>query len=95
MAFEEQRFYDTRRWMIAPETLGQKVKIIKINGTLKPGKTVPVYKYDPESYTYTYTVQDIDPGVENRRWDDKLYFMPINRDEMNRNNKLVQNPGYQ
>jgi hypothetical protein len=95
MAFEEQRFYDTRRWMIAPETLGEKVKIIKINGTLKPGKTVPVYKYDPESYNYTYTVQDIDPGVENRRWDDKMYFMPIHRDEMNRNNKLIQNPGYQ
>ncbi|MDQ3291160.1 MAG: RagB/SusD family nutrient uptake outer membrane protein [Bacteroidota bacterium] len=95
MAFEEQRFYDTRRWMIAPETLGQKVKIIKITGKLKPGKTVQVYRYDPESYNYTYIVQDIDPGVENRRWDDKMYFMPIHRDEMNRNNKLVQNPGYQ
>ncbi|QMU30741.1 RagB/SusD family nutrient uptake outer membrane protein [Adhaeribacter radiodurans] len=95
MTFEEQRFYDTRRWMIAPDVLGEKVKIVKITGTLKPGKTVQVYKYDPENYTYTYTVQDIDPGVENRRWDDKMYFMPIHRDEMNRNNKLVQNPGYQ
>lgn len=95
MAFEEQRFYDARRWMIAPQTLGQKVRIIKITGNLKPGKSVTVYKYDPETYNYTYTVQEIDPGVENRRWDDKMYFMPINRDEMNRNNKLVQNPGYQ
>ncbi len=96
MTFEEQRFYDTRRWMIAPETLGEKVKIIKITGTLKPGKTVAVYKYDPENYTYTYTVQDIDPGVENRRWDDKMYFMPINRNEINRNAKLkgFNNPGH-
>jgi hypothetical protein len=37
---EEQRFYDARRWMIAPETLGQKVRIIVINGKLKPGKNL-------------------------------------------------------
>ncbi|QHT67623.1 RagB/SusD family nutrient uptake outer membrane protein [Rhodocytophaga rosea] len=95
MAFEEQRFYDARRWMIAPETLGQKARIIRISGTLKPGKTVPAYAYSKDNYTYTYTVQDIDPGVENRKWDDKMYFMPIHRDEMNRNNKLVNNPGHQ
>ncbi|PSR55064.1 RagB/SusD family nutrient uptake outer membrane protein [Adhaeribacter arboris] len=95
MLFEEQRFYDARRWMIAKETLGEKVRIMKVTATLKPGKTVPVYKYSKDDYNYTYTVQEIDPGVENRKWDDKLYFMPINRDEMNRNNKLVQNPGYQ
>ncbi len=94
MLFEEHRFYDVRRWMIAPAVLNEKAKIIRINGTLKPGKSVSVYKYSKDDYNYTYTVQDIDPGVENRRWDDKMYFMPINRDEINRNNKLVQNPGY-
>lgn len=94
MLFEEQRFYDARRWMIAPETLGQKVGIIRVIGTLKPGKTVSVYKYSKEDYDYTYTVQDIDPGVENRSWNDKLYFLPISRDEINRNSKLIQNPGY-
>ncbi|RDC64331.1 RagB/SusD family nutrient uptake outer membrane protein [Adhaeribacter pallidiroseus] len=95
MLFEEQRFYDTRRWMTAPQNQGEKVRIMKVTATLKPGKTVPVYRYSKDDYNYTYTVQEIDPGVENRKWDDKLYFMPIHRDEINRNNKLVQNPGYQ
>lgn len=94
MMFEEQRFYDARRWMIAPQTLGNKAKIIKITGTLKPGKTVSVYRYNTDNYNYTYTVQELDPGVENRSWNDKVYFPPINRDEMNKNNKLIQNPGY-
>lgn len=94
MAFEEQRYHDARRWMIAPTTLGRKVQWIAITGTLKAGKTVTLYKYDPTSYDYTYKVIEGDPGKENRAWSDKMYFLPINRDEINRNNKLVQNPGY-
>lgn len=94
MAFEEQRYHDARRWMIAPTTLGRKANIINIVGTLKAGKTVSLYKYDPTSYDYTYKVVELDPGKENRTWLDKMYFLPIHRDEMNRNNKLLQNPGY-
>lgn len=94
LMFEEQRFYDARRWMIAPTTLGNKARIIKITATLKPGKTVSVYRYSTDNYKYTYTVQDLDPGVENRTWDDKIYFPPISRDEINKNSKLIQNPGY-
>ena len=94
MAFEEQRYHDARRWMIAPVTLGRKANYISINGTLKPGKTVSLYKYDPVNYDYSYRVVEIDPGKENRQWADKMYFLPIRRDEINRNNKLVQNPGY-
>ena len=94
MVFEEQRYHDARRWMIAPTTLGRKANYINITGTLKPGKTVTLYKYDPTSYDYSYKVVDADPGKENRTWVDKMYYLPISRDEMNRNNKLVQNPGY-
>jgi hypothetical protein len=94
MAYEEQRYHDARRWMIAPATLGRKAGIVNIIGTLKPGKTVSVYRYDPLSYNYAYTPLNIDPGIENRAWDDKMYYLPIHRDEINRNNKLVQNPGY-
>jgi hypothetical protein len=65
-----------------------------VTGTLKPGKTVAVYKYSKDDYDYKYTVQDLDVGTENRKWEDKLYFPPISLGEMNRNNKLVQNPGY-
>ena len=94
MVFEEQRYHDARRWMIASTTLGRKASIINVKGTLKAGKTVAIYKYDPANYDYTYTIGKIDPGKENRNWDDKIYFLPIHRDEMNRNSKLIQNPGY-
>jgi hypothetical protein len=94
MVFEEQRYHDARRWMIAPASLGRKANTISITGTLKAGKTVSLYKYDPTSYDYTYRVVEIDPGKENRAWLDKMYFLPISRDEINRNSKLIQNPGY-
>jgi len=94
MVCEEQRFYDCRRWMIAPTTLGQKVRVMIITGKLKAGKTVTTYRYDKTNYDYTYIVQNIESGVENRKWDDKVYFPPIRLDEMNKNNKLIQNPGY-
>ncbi|WP_130274253.1 RagB/SusD family nutrient uptake outer membrane protein [Cecembia calidifontis] len=94
MAYEEQRYYDARRWMIAPETLGRKANGIQIRGTLKPGRVNNLYRYDPELYDYTYTLIEIDPGKENRMWLDKMYWMPISFDEMNRNSLLIQNPGY-
>jgi hypothetical protein len=94
MVHEEQRYYDARRWMIAPETLGRQPNGINIVGTLKPGKEVSIYSYSTENYDYSYEVVDIDPGKENRLWLDKMYFMPIDFDEMQRNRELIQNPGY-
>lgn len=94
MAFEEQRYHDARRWMIAEGTLGEQPVRIEIEGTLKPGEVVTTYQYDPESYNYDYTPLPIDPGIENREWLDKMFYLPIHRDEINRNDKLVQNPGY-
>jgi hypothetical protein len=38
----------------------------------------------------TYTVQK----VQDRAWNDKMYFLPIILDEINRNAELVQNPLY-
>lgn len=94
MAFEEQRYYDARRWMIAPSTLGRQANGIQIRGTLKPGKVNVTYRYDTELYDYNYSIIEIDPGKENRLWLDKMYWMPISFDEMNRNSLLIQNPGY-
>lgn len=92
MALEEQRFYDVRRWMIPQATVGRPLRGISITATLKPGSKVTVYKHDPVNYNYTYT--SITLEAERRLWLDKMYFMPLQRDEINRNNKLVQNPGY-
>jgi hypothetical protein len=32
--------------------------------------------------------------LETWVWQDKAYFFPILRDEMNKNDMLIQNPGY-
>lgn len=94
MALEEQRYFDARRWMIAPQTLGRKVQYILVEGRLKSGGTAPVpYRKDPTQFDYTYTpIENND--LENRVWLDKMYFSPFNLIEIQRNNLLVQNPGY-
>jgi len=94
LAYEEHRFFDARRWMIAPTTLGRKVTTIGVFGALKPNKKVSIYSYNLDNYTYTYKVNTLNPGIENRSWNDKMYFSSFHRDEMNRNTKLVQNPGF-
>lgn len=94
MAYEEQRYHDTRRWLIAGETLGRKTTYIKVTGKFKAGKTMSApYHYDPTVYDYTYTPVE-ENAQENRSWDNKLYFRPFSRDEINKNNLLEQNPGY-
>jgi hypothetical protein len=94
LAYEDQRYHDCRRWMIAPATLGRKLVYIDVTATLKPGATPPApYKHDETKYNYTYTPVEVN-SQENRRWDDKMYFRPIPQDEMNTNLKLIQNPGY-
>ncbi|TVZ16382.1 RagB/SusD family nutrient uptake outer membrane protein [Maribacter sp. MAR_2009_72] len=94
LAYEEHRYHDARRWMIADQTLGRGIKVMKVSAKLKPGATPrSPYQYDPEVYDYTYNVVD-NTDNETRIWDDKMYFMPLSRDEINRNELLIQNPGY-
>jgi hypothetical protein len=94
LAYEEHRYHDARRWMIAPTTLGRGIKIIIPEATLKSGASPNVpYVHDKSVYDYSYAPID-NTEVETRTWVDKMYFMPISRDELNRNEQLIQNPGY-
>lgn len=94
LAYEEHRYHDARRWMIADQTLGRGVKVMKVVATLKDGATpLSPYRHDISVYDYTYNVVD-NTDNETRTWDDKMYFMPLSRDEINRNDQLIQNPGY-
>ena len=81
MCYEEQRFFDIRRWAIGPKGY-------------HPVHAVHVlYKLLPNHQTDS--VPTITPYVyQQRSWNNKAYFYPITRDEMNRNDKLIQNPGY-
>jgi len=79
MAFEEQRFWDVRRWKIGDETLAQ------------PVRGVGVTKNADDSFTYKYNV----PEVEQRVFSDKMYRYPIPRIEINKSaGALNQNPGW-
>ena len=94
LAYEEHRYHDARRWMIAEETQGRKLSFIRVTGKFKAGKSMKApYRHDESVYDYTYT-PITDNAHENRTWLNKMYFRPFSRDELNKNNLLVQNPGY-
>ena len=93
LAYEESRFFDIRRWMIAPEVMREPTGIVVV-ARLKPGQTAEQpYIHDDSKWDYTYSVLDLS-FRESRRWDNKMYFAPITREEMNRNTAMIQNPGY-
>ena len=94
LVYEEHRYHDARRWMIAPTTVGRGIKAINVTAKLKAGKTaLKPYRFDKTVYDYTYTIED-NTSNETRKWDDKMYYRVLTRDEVKRNPKLVQNPGY-
>lgn len=86
MAFEEQRYFDVRRWMIAPDVMSEDAMRIHITAE-------GADRADRSTYSnYDYEVRTVGPGA--RAWDDKMYFQPIPFEEINRNDQLTQNPGY-
>jgi len=82
LANESKRFYDVRRWLIAPQVYGEGAYKVLIVYELLPDHT-------------TATIPTITPVLHDPwAWIDKAYFFPIFRDEMNKNDKLIQNPDY-
>ena len=85
LAFEEFRYFDARRWMIALD-VHENAQGIRIHGNLDPdGELLATHRYN-------YRCQVFD--VDQREWDNKSYFVPIAREEMNRNPERGQNPGH-
>lgn len=79
LAFEDHRYFDVRRWMIAPNVYdnGEGVRIIgRLNNN--------------GGYDFEYNITEVD----QRQWNDNAYYLPIPRYEMERNENLQQNPGY-
>ncbi|MDD4362864.1 MAG: RagB/SusD family nutrient uptake outer membrane protein [Atribacterota bacterium] len=74
---EEHRWFDVRRWKIAPEVLDV------------DAERMDVWK-DPQTGNITYTVQVFQP----RDWYEKMWWLPIPQDEIDKNPNLTQNPGY-
>ncbi len=82
LAFENHRWYDIIRWKIAPTVLALPAKGVRV---LKDNTT------NPATITYDYDDNIVD-GL--RVWDDKLYYLPIPRSEVEASPSITQNPGY-
>ena len=81
LAFEDNRFYDVRRWIMGPTGYSNATGV-NVRYKLNADKTTAVIP----------TITTI--NVQTRTWDDKAYFFPIPRSEMNKNDLLIENPGY-
>lgn len=77
LSFEEHRWFDIRRWKIAPVVMNTPATKIDIRKNLTTG-------------VRTFTVQT----MYQRGFTDKNYLVPIPQAEIEKNAKLVQNPGY-
>ena len=82
LAFEEHRYFDARRWMIAKTAFSGTARGIDILGKLNPDN----------SYTFIYNV--LTSGMQERKFTDKHYYLPIPAAEIRRNSKIIQNPFY-
>ncbi|WP_315821214.1 RagB/SusD family nutrient uptake outer membrane protein [Paraflavitalea speifideaquila] len=78
LAFEEHRFWDIRRWKIAPDVLTGQVKGMRITK-------------DAGTSALTFQVVDAAPVTFNAA---KLYHLPIPYSEIVKNQALVQNEGW-
>jgi len=80
LAFEEHRFYDVRRWKIAPQT----------ENVPAYGISVTVNSANPSGYTYAKKV-----ALTGRTFKEQEYWLPIPLTEIQASNgQLKQNPGY-
>jgi hypothetical protein len=78
LAFEYQRYFDTRRWKIAEQTDAGPFEGMNVDG----GRSVN----DPDFYKRTV--------FETRVFKKAYYFFPMPQSEIDRNKNLVQNPGW-
>ena len=92
LAFEGHRYFDVRRWMIAPTTLEDALGVVITYepSSIPAGAVTYAQILEATSVEPTYTIIP----VQEREWKDAVYLLPIKLDEINRNNKLVQNPLY-
>jgi starch-binding outer membrane protein, SusD/RagB family len=92
LAFEDHRFWDVRRWMIG-EAAYHQTSAVDVRYSTTETSVASYRKADGSTWSVPVFSKRDTPG-DARAWNKKCYFFPIYRDEMNKNTKLVQNPGY-
>lgn len=103
LCFEQKRYWDLRRWKIAHEYLhGRKFKAMKLYLNLLENSDIlasEAYKngtfteqLDMLRKTFTFEPYEVDETAYY--FDEKMYFMPIPRSDMETNPNLIQNDGW-
>ena len=82
LAFEDQRYWDARRWRIAEEVLSIQVQGVK------------TLRHVDGFGNATFTYETIDAESEQMNFFPRHYYLPIGLDRTNNNDNLVENPGY-
>lgn len=81
LAFENQSWWDIRRWRTADKEFNNKIYHV----------LYPYYIYDEKKYIYQ---KELDPWQGRFTFDVKYYYEPIPSGEIGKNPKLKQNPLY-
>jgi len=83
LAFEEHRYFDTRRWTIANDVMN------------KPATGILIIKKKDGTVQYNAHTNDSRTLVENRKFvPGRMEWLPIPQSEIDKNPNLKQNPGY-
>jgi hypothetical protein len=82
MAFEDQRYWDVRRWRIAEDVLSVQLEGIKS------------LRHIDNAGTETFTYEVIEAEAQAMNFYPRQYYLPIGQDRVNNNSKLIENPGY-
>ena len=81
-AFESRRYWDLRRWKDAYDAYNKPIKGLDVSATsAKRADFYTVRVWNTEVYM-------------KRMFSNKMYFWPIDRNVLQKNGKLVQNPGW-
>lgn len=91
---EDARLFDMKGWLEGPKSLNQQVQTVLIQATQKPGTTVAASDYRKDNSLFDYVYRPTNIVFENRQWLDKVYFMPIKQEEIDKDPSIIQNPGY-
>lgn len=79
LCFEHHRYWDIRRWKLAETMLHNR----QYTGAV-------ITRENNGTFTYRYQPVEVQP----LKFETKMYFMPIPMNELSKNGKLIQNPGW-
>ncbi len=89
LMFENHRWHDLRRWMIAEDVFKKPIQGIRATPATTPNPSTVVNKS-----TLVFTYRIIDLTTEQRVFQTKHYWYPLDQNQVNNQFNYKQNPGW-